>query len=50
MVKNSRSSKKFAPRTRTPLNAHAGPAKEGHHHQATVVEFDREQMGIAAKE
>ena len=50
VVKNSRSSKRSAPRRQIPLDARAGPAKEGHHNQATVVEFDREQMGIAAKE
>ena len=46
---NSRPIEK-TPKTRRPASARAGVAKEGHHNQVTLDEFDREQMGIAAKE
>lgn len=37
-------------RKRIALHERGGPAKESLHNQATIGEFDRERMGIAAKE
>lgn len=50
MGRNNRSSKLAASRTEIPPHERGGPAKENPHNQVTVEEFERERMGIAAKE
>lgn len=47
--KNDRS-RASADQRRVPANVQTEPVKQDHNHPVTVEEFDREHMGIAAKE
>lgn len=46
----SRRSLEKTSRDRRPASMRPGVAKESHHNQVTIEEFDRAQLGIAAKE
>ena len=50
MTPKSDRSRAWADQRPAPANVQTEPVKQDHNHPVTVEEFDREHMGVAAKE